>query len=85
MASSFTLHGVFSLTIDQAIDPNITAFVGPTHNGKLLHYVGWADQLISPGNPIHYYETVHGFLNANTNLNIDDVYRLYFVPGMWHW
>ncbi|PIL35641.1 hypothetical protein GSI_02370 [Ganoderma sinense ZZ0214-1] len=40
-----------------AASPNITAFVGPQHNGKLIHYVGYADQLISPGNSIHYFES----------------------------
>ena len=69
----------------QAVDPNITAFAGPEHSGKLLHYVGWADQLISPGNPIHYYESVYEFFQANTNIELDDFYRLFFVPGMWHW
>ncbi|RPD61212.1 feruloyl esterase-like protein [Lentinus tigrinus ALCF2SS1-6] len=67
-----------------AIDPNITAFVGPEHNGKLIQYFGWADELISPGNAIHYYETVHQFLRANTHLDINDFYRLFSVPGMNH-
>ncbi|KAH9945412.1 feruloyl esterase-like protein [Epithele typhae] len=67
-----------------ANDPNITAFLGPQHNGKLLHYVGWADQLISPENPIRYYETVHEVLRGSTNINIDDVYRLFMAPGMQH-
>ncbi|KAI0359937.1 feruloyl esterase-like protein [Trametes cingulata] len=67
-----------------AINPNLTAFAGPPHNGKLLQYVGWADQLISPGNSIHYYETVHEFTLANTTMDIDDYYRLFLVPGMNH-
>ncbi|KAH9850302.1 feruloyl esterase-like protein [Lenzites betulinus] len=67
-----------------AINPNLTAFAGPAHNGKLLQYVGWADQLISPGNSIHYYETVHEFTLANTTMDIDDYYRLFLVPGMNH-
>ncbi|KAJ3008471.1 hypothetical protein NUW54_g3142 [Trametes sanguinea] len=67
-----------------AINPNLTAFAGPTHNGKLIQYVGWADQLISPGNSIHYYETVHEFTLANTTMDIDDYYRLFLVPGMNH-
>ncbi|KAI0649165.1 feruloyl esterase-like protein [Trametes meyenii] len=67
-----------------AINTNLTAFAGPSHNGKLLQYVGWADQLISPGNSIHYYETVHQFTLANTTMDIDDYYRLFLVPGMNH-
>lgn len=50
-----------------------------------MHYVGWADQLISPGNSLHYYETAHAFMAADSELNIDDFYRLYTVPGMNHW
>lgn len=69
----------------QAISPNLTAFVGPERNGKLLQYVGWADQIISPGGSLHYYETVHAFMASNSELDIDDFYRLYTVPGMNHW
>ncbi|OSD01459.1 feruloyl esterase-like protein [Trametes coccinea BRFM310] len=68
-----------------AIDPNLTAFAAAPHNGKVLHYVGWADQLISPGNSLHYYETVHEFTLGNSTLDIDDFYRLFLVPGMNHW
>ncbi|EED82141.1 feruloyl esterase-like protein [Postia placenta Mad-698-R] len=68
-----------------AIDRNLTAFAGPGHNGKLLQYVGWADQLISPGNSIHYYESVYAFTRAYTDLDINDFYRLFTVPGMNHW
>ncbi|KAF9812284.1 hypothetical protein IEO21_06258 [Rhodonia placenta] len=68
-----------------AIETNLTSFMGPGHNGKLLQYVGWADQLISPGNSLHYYESVHAWTNANTNMDIDDFYRLFTVPGMNHW
>ncbi|TBU33530.1 feruloyl esterase-like protein [Dichomitus squalens] len=67
-----------------AINPNIMGFVGPQHNGKLIQYVGWADQLISPNNSIYYYETVHEWTRTNTNLDIDDFYRLFTVPGMNH-
>ena len=69
----------------QSITPNITGFAGPSHNGKLIHYVGWADQLISPGNSLHYYETVHRFMTAHTDMEIDDFYRLFTVGGMEHW
>ncbi|KAI0819411.1 feruloyl esterase-like protein [Trametes gibbosa] len=68
-----------------AINPNLTAFAAAPHYGKVLHYVGWADQLISPGNSLHYYETVHEFTQANSSLEIDDFYRLFTVPGMNHW
>ncbi|EPQ55147.1 feruloyl esterase-like protein [Gloeophyllum trabeum ATCC 11539] len=74
---------VFSGTGD-AIDANLTAFAGPSHSGKVIHYVGWADQIISPGNSLHYYETVHAFMQAETGMEIDDYYRLFTVPGMQH-
>ncbi|KZT07620.1 feruloyl esterase-like protein [Laetiporus sulphureus 93-53] len=67
-----------------AINPNLTAFAGPEHNGKLLHYMGWADQLISPGNSIYYYENVLAYTRANTDMDVDDFYRLFTVPGMDH-
>ncbi|KZT07672.1 feruloyl esterase-like protein [Laetiporus sulphureus 93-53] len=67
-----------------AINPNLTAFAGLRHNGKLIHYVGWVDQLISPGNSLHYYETVHAFTQAYAEMDISDYYRLFTVPGMNH-
>ena len=51
----------------------------------MIHYVGWADQTISPGNSIHYYETVHVFMQEHTDLQMDDFYRLFPVSGMTHW
>ncbi len=71
--------------VAQAISPNLTAFASAPHNGKVLHYIGWADQLISPGYSLHYYETVHAFAQENSTLAIDDFYRLFPVPGMTHW
>ncbi|KAH9917041.1 feruloyl esterase-like protein [Fomitopsis serialis] len=68
-----------------AVSPNLTAFAGSGRNGKLLQYVGWADQLISPSNSIHYYESVHAFMISETDMETADFYRLYTVPGMNHW
>ncbi|EIW55231.1 uncharacterized protein TRAVEDRAFT_51356 [Trametes versicolor FP-101664 SS1] len=64
------------------LNHNLSA--GAPHNGKTLRYVGWADQadqLISPGNNVHYYETVHAFARANTTLAVEDFYRLFPCPG----
>ena len=69
----------------QAIDVDLTPFAAAPHNGKLIHYVGWADQLISVGNSLHYYGTVKNFTESNTNLKIDDFYRFFPVAGMLHW
>ncbi|KAH8099929.1 feruloyl esterase-like protein [Cristinia sonorae] len=68
-----------------AINPDLTSFAGPGHNGKILQYVGWADQLISPGNSLHYFETVHAFTQMHTKMDVNDFYRLFTVPGMAHW
>ena len=69
----------------KAIKTNITQFTDLPHNGKIIQYVGWADQLISPGNSLHYYETVHTFMQEHTDMEIDDFYRLFPIPGMTHW
>jgi hypothetical protein len=44
-----------------------------------------ADQLISPGNSKHYYESVRSFMQEHGSSDIDDFYRLFTVPGMKHW
>jgi len=67
-----------------AIETDISAFAGALHNGKVIHYVGWADQYISPMNSLHYYGTVETYMGGHTDLNIDDYYRLFTVPGMQH-
>lgn len=51
----------------------------------MLHHVGWADQLSSPGNSVHHYETVHAFARANTTLAIDQSTAFFPVPWMNHW
>jgi feruloyl esterase len=76
---------------------NYTAYF--TGGGKLLHYVGLADPVISPGNSVrglqecvdktlmtifrqyNTYNSISAFTTANTNLNVDDHYRFYTVPG----
>ncbi|EIW63118.1 feruloyl esterase-like protein [Trametes versicolor FP-101664 SS1] len=83
-ASLITLSEQVNPGQADAISPNLTAFAGAPHNGKVLHYVGWADQLISAGYSVHYYETVHAFAQENSTLAIDDFYRLFPVPGMTH-
>ncbi|KIP02131.1 hypothetical protein PHLGIDRAFT_309422 [Phlebiopsis gigantea 11061_1 CR5-6] len=67
-----------------AVNPDVSAFVGQEHNGKVIHYAGWADQLISAGDSIHYYEAVHRFMTENTELDIENFYRLFLVGGMQH-
>ncbi|GHJ85204.1 hypothetical protein NliqN6_1606 [Naganishia liquefaciens] len=55
-----------------------------TRGGKLLHYVGLADQVISAGNSYVTYNSISAFTTAYTNLDVNDHYRFYPVPGMYH-
>ncbi|KAI0076169.1 feruloyl esterase-like protein [Panus rudis PR-1116 ss-1] len=64
---------------------DLSSFLDPKRGGKILQYVGWADQLISVGNSLTFFESVHAFIQSTTNNNIDDFYRLFTVPGMQHW
>jgi len=65
-----------------AINPDLRPYAA--RNGKVIHYMGWAENLISAGNSVHYYETVHSFMQGNSNVNMDSFYRLFTVPGMFH-
>ncbi|KZT58350.1 tannase and feruloyl esterase [Calocera cornea HHB12733] len=67
-----------------AIKTDLTAFAGKSHGGKLIQYVGWADQYISPMNSVHYYHTVSDGMSENSDLQIEEYYRLFLVPGMQH-
>src|SRR5262249_35126282 len=50
--------------------------------GKLIHYHGWSDPQISPGNSTQYYTRVLKELVGPGN--VDKSYRLFMVPGMAH-
>ncbi|EIW55266.1 tannase and feruloyl esterase [Trametes versicolor FP-101664 SS1] len=67
-----------------AIDPDLSAFAAVPHNGKLLHYVGLTDEIISPRNSFHYYDTVRARTLRSRGMHIDDFYRLFPAPGMDH-
>lgn len=68
----------------QAIDPDLSAFAAPPHNGKLLHYVCLTDEIISPRKSFHYYDTAREHA-LRTGMNVDDFYRLFPARGMDHW
>jgi len=63
-----------------SVNPNLQQLFA--HGGKLLHYHGWADPGIPPGNSVNYYKSVVEAMKGKTKLS--DSYRLFMVPGMGH-
>jgi feruloyl esterase len=62
-----------------ATDPSLQPFFA--HQGKLILYHGWSDQLIAPGNTVNYYNSVVKRLGAPKTA---DSIRLFMIPGMAH-
>jgi len=63
-----------------SIDPDLSKYFA--HNGKMIMYHGWNDQLIAPGNSINYYSSVAQKLGGVSK--IDESMRLFMAPGMNH-
>ena len=61
-----------------SVNPDVSKF--KAHGGKVVAWQGWGDPAISPYNTLHYYGTVHKKIGGN----MDDFYRIFFVPGMGH-
>jgi len=65
--------------LNNANDPNLKTFFG--HNGKLIMYHGYSDQIVPPLNSVNYYSSVLKTVGAS---KADDSIHLFMVPGMTH-
>lgn len=61
-----------------SMDPDLSEF--KARGGKVVAWHGWGDPAISPYNTLNYYESVEETIGEN----MDDFYRIFFVPGMGH-
>ena len=61
-------------------NPDIKPFLA--HNGKLLLYHGWSDQLVPTETTISYYEEVAKKMGGVSK--IDKQVRMFLEPGMGH-
>ncbi|UQC73409.1 tannase and feruloyl esterase [Colletotrichum lupini] len=57
---------------------NLSAF--KNRGGKLIHLHGLADDTISSGASIYFYEEVYKAMQ----ISLDDFYRMFLVPGLFH-
>jgi len=53
-------------------------------NAKIIHYHGLADPLIPPAFSIYYNEQVAKTMYPDDATALQDFYRLFLVPGMYH-
>ncbi|AWN50899.1 DUF6351 family protein [Methylobacterium sp. 17Sr1-1] len=76
LAEGYRSGGLISQLVN-ATNPDLTAF--KSRGGKMITYFGWADPALNPLMGIGYYEDA-----ARATPGIEDVYRLFMVPGMQH-
>src|SRR5262249_6070402 len=90
----FDWHGVTFSQFDQLFDqsvaeysrviatdnPNLHAF--EAHDGKLIIWHGWADQLIFPRGTVQYYERVLAAMGGQRRTF--EFARLFMAPGVAH-
>jgi hypothetical protein len=64
-----------------ANDPDLSAF--KSHNGKLIQFHGFADELVPTGFSLNHYNAVVAF-EGNDYQDTQSYYRLFMAPGMGH-
>jgi feruloyl esterase len=64
-------------SIMNATDPDLSAF--RRRGGKLLHWHGWSDPIITAHSSVEYHESVVRAMG-----DVTDFYRLFMVPGLEH-
>jgi feruloyl esterase len=65
--------------IVNATDPDLTKL--KNRGGKIIHYHGWADPMVSPLMSLDYYMSVRKRMGDKAT---DDFYRFFPIPGMFH-
>jgi feruloyl esterase len=65
-----------------ALNPDLSKFLGRNGNGKIIQYHGWADPQIAPGSSVDYYKSVLEKMGGASKVTGN--YRLFMVPGMAH-
>lgn len=60
-------------------NPNLSGFA--KRGGKIIIYHGWADDMVPSQVSIDYYDSLNSKLGPK---QLDEFYRLFMVPGMWH-
>lgn len=65
----------------QTLEPDLSAF--RAHGGRILHYHGLEDQLISSENSKHFYSMVSHNMQLPPS-SLDEFYRFFTISGMGH-
>ena len=84
--------------IINSTNPDLSRF--HAHGGKLIQYVGWSDDAISPYNDLNYFNSVVLTMSGSNRFNtvasagggiapdalasVQSFYRLFMAPGMAH-
>lgn len=73
---------VDAATFDTVNAPNMGGLDDFYKNGgKLIHYHGWSDALVSAAPSVNFYKAVLDDMGAE---KVNEFYRFYMVPGMGH-